>query len=111
MRGWSGWRQRGLNLHFATSCHVSPWWETSGYLDSYLPNLSAYSCTDFFTASIASALPLVPRISTDTEIDLNVQYQEFLRYYNLERLHLGIGIRTPSEVALKKVFNNMSVGD
>lgn len=44
------------------------------------------------------------------EIDLNVQYQEFLRYYNLERLHLGIGIKTPSEVALQKVFD-MSVGD
>ena len=44
------------------------------------------------------------------EIDLNAQYQEFLRYYNLERLHLGIDIKTPSEVALQKVFE-MSVGD
>ena len=44
------------------------------------------------------------------EIDLNAQYQEFLRYYNLERLHLGINIKTPSEVALQKVFD-MSVGD
>ena len=44
------------------------------------------------------------------EIDLNVQYQEFLQYYNMERLHLGIDIKTPSEVALQKVFD-MSVGD
>ncbi len=44
------------------------------------------------------------------EIDLNAQYQEFLQYYNLERLHLGIGIRTPAEVAKEQVFN-MSVGD
>src|SRR3989338_2901678 len=44
------------------------------------------------------------------EIDLNAQYQAFLRYYNMERLHLGIGIRTPSEVALKRV-SDMSVGD
>jgi transposase-like protein len=44
------------------------------------------------------------------EIDLNRQYQEFIRYYNLERLHLGIDIKTPSEVALQKVFD-MSVGD
>lgn len=44
------------------------------------------------------------------EADLNAQYQDFMRYYNLERLHLGIDIKTPSEVALQKVFN-MSVGD
>ena len=44
------------------------------------------------------------------EIDLNAQYQKFLRYYNMERLHLGIDIKTPSEVALQKVFD-MSVGD
>lgn len=44
------------------------------------------------------------------EVDLNAQYQKYLNYYNLERLHLGIDIKTPSEVALQKVFN-MSVGD
>ena len=44
------------------------------------------------------------------EMDLNAQYQQYLQFYNLERLHLGIGIRTPSEVALERVFN-MSVGD
>jgi transposase InsO family protein len=33
------------------------------------------------------------------EIDLNAQYQEYLRYFNTERLHLGIGIVTPAEKA------------
>lgn len=33
------------------------------------------------------------------EVDLNHQYQEFLQYFNDERLHLGIGIITPAEKA------------
>jgi hypothetical protein len=33
------------------------------------------------------------------EIDLNAQYQEWMQYFNTERLHLGIGIKTPAEVA------------
>lgn len=33
------------------------------------------------------------------EIDLNAQYQEYLRYFNTERLHLGIGIVTPARKA------------
>jgi len=33
------------------------------------------------------------------EIDLNAQYQKWMHYFNNERLHLGIGIKTPAEVA------------
>lgn len=33
------------------------------------------------------------------EVDLNMQYQEYLQYFNNERLHLGIGIITPAEKA------------
>ena len=33
------------------------------------------------------------------EIDLNAQYQEWMQYFNTKRLHLGIGIKTPAEVA------------
>ncbi len=29
------------------------------------------------------------------EIDLNIQYQKYLKYYNEERLHLGINLLTP----------------
>lgn len=29
------------------------------------------------------------------EVDLNLQYQKYLKYYNDERLHLGIGLKTP----------------
>lgn len=38
------------------------------------------------------------RVPTN-EIDLNAQYQEYLQYFNNERLHLGIGITTPAEKA------------
>lgn len=33
------------------------------------------------------------------EMDLNAQYQEWMQYFNNERLHLGIGIITPAERA------------
>lgn len=33
------------------------------------------------------------------ELNLNTQYQEYLSYFNNERLHLGIGIVTPAEKA------------
>ena len=32
------------------------------------------------------------------EIDLNRQYQEYLSFYNNERLHLGIDCKTPIEM-------------
>ncbi len=37
------------------------------------------------------------------EIDLNHQYQEYLRYFNNERLDLGIGIITPAEKARNSI--------
>lgn len=33
------------------------------------------------------------------ELDLAFQYQEYLQYFNTERLHLGIGLLTPAEKA------------
>lgn len=32
------------------------------------------------------------------EVDLNLQYQEYLKYYNEERLHLGINLKTPIQM-------------
>jgi len=32
------------------------------------------------------------------EVDLNLQYQKYLKYYNEERLHLGINLKTPIQL-------------
>jgi hypothetical protein len=32
------------------------------------------------------------------EVDLNLQYQKYLAYYNTERLHLGINLKTPRQL-------------
>lgn len=32
------------------------------------------------------------------EVDLNLQYQKYLAYYNTERLHLGINLKTPFQL-------------
>lgn len=36
-------------------------------------------------------------------IDLNQQYQEYLNYYNTERIHLGIELKTPLEKLMSVV--------
>lgn len=32
------------------------------------------------------------------EVDLNLQYQKYLKYYNEERLHLGVSLKTPIQM-------------
>lgn len=39
----------------------------------------------------------IPRAAKDT-VELNTWYQDWLVYYNNERIHLGINLQTPSEM-------------